>query len=441
MRRYVPILVLLTCAAAHAAEETPGRQAELQLLVALFDDEQAHESIETRFRKLDLAQAVPLLDRLYRELQTPAGQRLWGKLVGTRRKEIRLKLQAENGPRFFAKELRPLLRALSVDSRLSLGIGATEDGDAVLYFDAKTFPEKAMGMRRLAALEYLVCPDPPPQGIGSKAYECLAGMSPAEWSEFLKAYRPGRELRFRFIFGLGALVETSLQKALPWAEPGKAEAHGLLIGGNHDETKNRWLPPHATPIQIGIVLMPRARAKPAGSGRRPLHETVTADGRHVAVSVSGRRGLTIRVERGERAQVLKPGLEGLTGDAQIVSARVAAFGRGLILALAVRGDAGYTYHFLHNGGGGRGWSPKQEWLLSEPLFTDAGAPWKIVDVVNPEGDTLQITFQRGVLKRGDKILRGLEVRVYSDVCPQFPKGGGRVACRVRAGRPTNLCCQ
>ena len=427
MRRSIPILVLLTCAAAHAAEETPGRQAELQLLVALFDDEQAHESIETRFRKLDLAQAVPLLDRLYRELQTPAGQRLWGKLVGTRRKEIRLKLQAENGPRFFAKELRPLLRALSVDSRLSLGVAATKDGDPVLYFDAKTFPEA----RRLAGLEYFVCPDPPPQGIGSKAYECLAGMSPAEWSEFLKAYRPGRELRFRFIFGLGALVETSLQKALPWAEPGKAEAHGLLIGGNHDETKNRWLPPHATPIQIGIVLERRAQAKPPGSGRaaagrRLLDQTVTADGRHVAVSVSGRRGLTIRVDQGERTHVLKPDLEGLADGAQIVSARVAAFGRGLILGLAVHGDAGYTYHFLHNGGGGRGWSPNQEWLLSEPLFTDAGEPWRIVDVVNPEGDTLQITFQRGVLNPREEPARGLEVRVYSDVCPQFPKGAGRI---------------
>ncbi|MCZ6572991.1 MAG: hypothetical protein O7C98_07465 [Planctomycetota bacterium] len=427
MRRYVPILVLLTCAAVHAAEDTTGREAELQMLAALFDDEHAHEAVAVRFHKLALTEAAPLLDRLYRRLRTPAGQRLWGELVGARRKEIRRKLQEENGHRFFAKELQPLLQALSIDSRLSLGVAATKDGDPVLYFDAKTFPEA----RRLAGLEYFVCPDPPPQGIGSKAYECLAGMSPAEWSEFLKAYRPGRELRFRFIFGLGALVETSLQKALPWAEPGKAEAHGLLIGGNHDETKNRWLPPHATPIQIGIVLARRAQANPAGSGRaatgrRLLNQTVTADGRHVAVSVTGRRGLTIRVERGERAQVLKPGLEGLTDDARIVSARVAAFGRGLILALAVRSDAGYMYHFLHNGRGGQGWSPKQEWLLSEPLFTDTREPWKIVDVCNPEGDTLQITFQRGALDPRGDTPRGLEVRVYSDVCPQFPKGGGRL---------------
>ena len=77
---------------------------------------------------------------------------------------------------------------------------------------------------RLSTLEYLVCPEPPPPKGGSKAYECLAGMAPAEWERFGKAYRPEHKMQFRWFFGLGALIETPLERALPWAKPGKAEA-------------------------------------------------------------------------------------------------------------------------------------------------------------------------------------------------------------------------
>ena len=354
-------LILMCGLRTTATAQETTEEEDVRALARLLNDETGRKELLSRFER-ESVEVVTLLDRLYGEVKNASGQESVLELLRSRRGEIRTKVLGKEGVDFFDRKLRPLLGKLSPEGRWHLGIGLSPENGPVIYYDAKTFPERALGVVRLSTLEYLVCPEPPPPKGGSKAYECLAGMAPAEWERFGEAYRPEHKLQFRWFFGLGALIETPLERALPWAEPRKAEAHGLLIGGNHDETKNKLLPPHETPIQIGIVLTPRARAKPAGTGRRPLHETVMADGRRVAVSVAGRRGLTIRVERGERAQVLKPGLEGLTDDAHIVSARVAAFGRGLILGLAVRSDAGYTYHFLHNGGSGQGWSPKQEWL-------------------------------------------------------------------------------
>jgi hypothetical protein len=57
------------------------------------------------------------------------------------------------------------------------------------------------------------------------------------------------------------------------------------------------------------------------------------------------------------------------------------------------------------------------WWLSQPIFSDPGAPYRIIDVHNASSDYLEITFRRG-FARLDRFSEGqLDELVFVDPCP------------------------
>jgi hypothetical protein len=181
------------------------------------------------------AEGAHALERCAPLVKADRGRELVGAILGD------LRDAARKDPAF-AEQL--LAAGLAPDTLWRLGLGG-----GVLWFDARTFAKTEMGIERLARLEYLVCPDE----VSGKRYECLAGLPAAEWEAFGAAYAEDRALLLRWRGADGRIVEVPLADALPWAKPRPLESHGLLIGGNHDERENRRLPPHETPIQIGIA--------------------------------------------------------------------------------------------------------------------------------------------------------------------------------------------
>ena len=57
------------------------------------------------------------------------------------------------------------------------------------------------------------------------------------------------------------------------------------------------------------------------------------------------------------------------------------------------------------------------WWLSQPIFSDRGAPYRIVDVHNPGSDSLEITFRRGSVRLDRARDTQLDELVFVDNCP------------------------
>jgi hypothetical protein len=189
---------------------------------------------------------LPLVERVLRQVRTPAGksavETVFSKHRDRMRKNPRLKLPD----------------GLSEKSLWRLCAGRTAKGKRILYFGAHTFVGQIRGFERLRALECLACPmargsGRPMKHYEGKSYESLAGLYPEEWQAFAAVFRADRTILLRWFGKDGRLRSVALEKMLPWAKP-RLEEYGLMIGGNHDERKNSLLPPHETAIQIGVAL-------------------------------------------------------------------------------------------------------------------------------------------------------------------------------------------
>jgi hypothetical protein len=226
MSRLAPLCLVLITVPAGAED------AAVDLLAAIFDapEEPARKRLSALFAKKGLP-AAGLLDRIAPRVKTDEGRAAVERLFAAWRTEVRKK---PPHPR--------VVNRLSDGARWRLGVG-----EKTLFFDATTFNDKT----RLHGLEYLVCPVPP----AAKAYECLAGMAPAEFEAFRKRYKAGCTIVLRWRDEKGRLKQTPMVKMLPWSATKRPISKwGLMIGGNHDERKNAKLPPDGTPIQVGIVL-------------------------------------------------------------------------------------------------------------------------------------------------------------------------------------------
>ena len=136
-----------------------------------------------------------------------------------------------------------------------------------------------------------------------------------------------------------------------------------------------------------------------------------------------------RIElRGTSERKLRLEIDGPTGKSQrelelaslpegqrVIEAKVSGFTQsGLVLALTIEEGNQRSYRFaltreLAPGPVAETASSKPagvtSWWLSQPIFSDAGAPYRIIDVHNPGGDTLEITFRRGFVQlEGSKVL-------------------------------------
>jgi hypothetical protein len=235
MRSALAILILVT---SSGAEPSP----EAVVLARLLDS--GTEAVRADVRlALAGAEGAVVLDRVAPLVTTDRGRELVAAILGDLRAAVRKD----------AALAERITERVSAETRWRLGLGRA----GVLYFDARTFARVEMGIERLSTLEYLACPDDPKEP--GKRYECLAGLDAAEWEAFRAACEPDRALVLRWRKADGAITEVALADALPWAKAGAPGSEGLKIGGNHDERENPRLPPHETPIQIGIARRARSR--------------------------------------------------------------------------------------------------------------------------------------------------------------------------------------
>ncbi|HEX5012105.1 MAG TPA: hypothetical protein VFY71_17090 [Planctomycetota bacterium] len=182
-----------------------------------------------------------------------------------------------------------------------------------------------------------------------------------------------------------------------------------------------------------IAWHPGAVPLRVAGGLGPLDATVTHDGQVVTVSVGAPRTLRISAQREAGLQTFDLDLAALPEDARVVAAQLGAFGdHGLAAALAIETAAGTEYRWLYTFGDplqGRLLAPGpdarpspetiDDWTLSGPLFTSTGTPYRLVDIHNPGGDSLELTFRRGELQgvRSSSGEYALDERVVHDVCP------------------------
>jgi hypothetical protein len=172
---------------------------------------------------------------------------------------------------------------------------------------------------------------------------------------------------------------------------------------------------------------------PPSTATRPVDATVTRDGQVVSVTVEQPRALRFHAQRETGLVTHDLDLSSLPPDSSVVSAQLGAFSEhGLAVALAIATDAGTEYRWLFTLGDplagellARGPIAKpgpetmNGWTLSGPLFTSSGAPYRLVDIHNPGGDSLELTFRRGELqgvREGGGSL-SLDERIVHDTCP------------------------
>ncbi|HVS19951.1 MAG TPA: hypothetical protein VMT18_15205 [Planctomycetota bacterium] len=138
---------------------------------------------------------------------------------------------------------------------------------------------------------------------------------------------------------------------------------------------------------------------------------------------------TLEVTWGERRSTLT--LAELPEDARLHAAEAAPLlESGTVAALVLQVADGFEYRYLARRETG-GWDtttvagrPEESegWWLSAPLFAAGGHAYRILDVHNPGGDSLELTFRRGAVDARRAEVRMDEVLVVDD-CPSFPSSG------------------
>jgi hypothetical protein len=151
----------------------------------------------------------------------------------------------------------------------------------------------------------------------------------------------------------------------------------------------------------------------------------------VEISSPARRHLSIRIADAAGAvRVRNVELDTLGPDADIVEARAAAFMKdGILIAVAATARDTTSYHELHiqrladqpgdavaNASSGN--AERYSWSFTTPIFSSTGERYRIVDVHNSGGDTIEITYRRGWIdpqpRHGNP---RLDEKIYVNVCP------------------------
>ena len=147
----------------------------------------------------------------------------------------------------------------------------------------------------------------------------------------------------------------------------------------------------------------------------------------VEVRRAGEAKLSLEIDGPTGATRRELDLATLPEGQRVIEARVSGFmDSGLVLALAIEEGDQRSYRFALT----RELAPAVEaetagsttagvtsWWLSQPIFSDPGAPYRIVDVHNPGGDSLEITFRRGFFRLDRSRAAQLDELVFVDTCP------------------------
>jgi hypothetical protein len=152
----------------------------------------------------------------------------------------------------------------------------------------------------------------------------------------------------------------------------------------------------------------------------------------VALATTGGNRLTIEI-RDEAGSTSTRTLELdlLDPTARVVEAHSAAFlaNEGLLVGLAAQSGPTTSYHALlirriaDQPSDARTNAPvaeegKGRWLLTKPIFTSSGTPYRIIDVYNSGGDGVEITFRRGCAEPLGRDGRPrVDEKIYVNACP------------------------
>lgn len=182
---------------------------------------------------------VRALDALVEKLRTDRGRSRWAALLRRRRADPR-SLTALDG--------------LDPRSLWALGLGQDEKGRRLVFIDARVFrdAEVPFGAPRRQRIEYLLCQDPPEEGVVSQSYESLAGASESELGLLLKLHKPGQKLVLRW-FENGALRQETVGKLVPGAKPRPSHGSLRLDERDRDLRALKGLPPDGRALQVGLV--------------------------------------------------------------------------------------------------------------------------------------------------------------------------------------------
>ena len=151
----------------------------------------------------------------------------------------------------------------------------------------------------------------------------------------------------------------------------------------------------------------------------------------VEVQRTGERKLCIEIDGTAGATRRELDLATLPEGQRVIEVRASGYtDSGLVLALTIEEGEQRSYRFALT----RELAPALEaetaastaasptsWWLSPPIFSDPGAPYRIVDVHNPGGDSLEITFRRGTVPLARSHGARLDELVFVDTCPGSPQ--------------------
>jgi hypothetical protein len=122
-------------------------------------------------------------------------------------------------------------------------------------------------------------------------------------------------------------------------------------------------------------------------------------------------------------------LDVIAPDSVLVEAHSTSFMKdGLVIGLAAQQGAITSYHALFIGrladepGNAHANPPfsregRFAWRLTTPIFTSQGERYRMIDVSNSGGDTIEITYRRGYLNPGPRGNATLDEKIWVNVCP------------------------
>ncbi len=161
----------------------------------------------------------------------------------------------------------------------------------------------------------------------------------------------------------------------------------------------------------------------------------------VELSTTGGPRLTVKIRDAAGSTTVRNlVLDLLDPKSVVVEAHAASFlaKEGLVIGLAALAGETTSYHSLlihrladepadartnrRDGPGDRA-----HWWLTTPIFTSTGERYRIVDVHNPGGDSIEITFRRGYADPRDRNGNPhVDEKIYVNVCPggEDPKAAG-----------------
>jgi hypothetical protein len=161
----------------------------------------------------------------------------------------------------------------------------------------------------------------------------------------------------------------------------------------------------------------------------------------VELSTTGGPRLTVKIRDAVGSTTVRHlELDVLDPKSVVVEAHAASFiaNEGLVIGLAAQTGETTSYHSLlihrlaDEPGDVRtnrrdGPSDRAHWWLTKPIFTSTGERYRIVDVHNPNGDGIEITFRRGYANPLDRNGNPhVDEKIYVNVCPggEDPKAAG-----------------